>query len=410
MAMQTVVLDGELIENSGADDPDLNAAFWEFSESIKREATASGSIAVYEVPTDASGQPRPQTYNKTKLFTVPVGSVTIDDICDRVIREFMEPGQRMMIQLLAHKAGERGIKLNRMFSLRRGKETGLTKTDDSAPGQIERLMRLVQEQRRADMAELREILSANVRPQADPVQLGLGIAEKMMVAFGNASAGRLPGAAPANDPNSMMMTMMSTFMLKMMEKSFDNMQNPPAARIENDDGGAKILSAVADIAKPLIAAHAAESQRRAAEATRLLRHETPPVAAAPSAPATAAPKTSTPEEKEMKLLAVLTEALPFVIANGPEKKTDPATMAELVLENLPEDDTDLNDALYALIQSTPEKFLGKLALIDSKVNAHAEWFEKFRLALNVEYTPDRGSQDGATSASVAGAPPAGNDP
>src|SRR3972149_12088220 len=92
MASQ-VLLEAELLESAYGNDPDLNAAFYDFIDQVKTEANSGGSIAVFEVPRDANGNARPNTLNKPKLFTVPVGSCTFDDICDRVLREFVEPGQ-----------------------------------------------------------------------------------------------------------------------------------------------------------------------------------------------------------------------------------------------------------------------------------------------------------------------------
>jgi len=385
----TQILEGTLIENEDQTDPDLNQAFWEFADQIKAEANASGSIAVFEVPVDANGTPRPNTYKRTKLFTVPVGTFTLDDICDRVLKEFVEPGGRIMIQLMARKDGAPGIKLNRMIPLRRGRATE-TPQETGTAAEIAKLMRVMNEERARDREQMREILLSTQRPQVDTLDQGLKIAERITALSAAANAGRIPGAqAPAGDPSSIMNNLMGLMLTKMFEKMFRD-QERPAAPASSDNN---ILGGLVELAKPLLEAHAAEKKESAARASMALTHQRQ----APEAPQAAAPSQDPPKDTppptketgEMKLHAVLTEGVPQILAVGPIPKNDPALVAKLVMDEFPEEDTELNAALYQLIQSPGPEFLQKLALFDKRVLDFPEWFEAFAVALNAEFDPDK---------------------
>ena len=90
----------------------------------------------------------------------------------------------------------------------------------------------------------------------------------------------------------------------------------------------------------------------------------------------------------MKLFALLNAALPMLIDNVVKQDGDPVATAKLLLDEIPEDEAGLNDALYQLVQSPPQEFLDKLALADKRVREYAEWFEKLRAALLTEFDPD----------------------
>lgn len=388
------IVDGEFIEGATTtDDPDLNQAFWDFRNAIEQEANAGGSIAVFEVPTDAVGAPRPTSIQRPKLFTVPVGSFTLDDICDRVLREFVEPGGKIMIQLLARKDGERGIKMNKLVSLRRGRESA---QPQGASGEIAQLMRVMNEQRaqdRADMQRMLEQVSANRGPPVDPMQQAMALTATIT----NLATGIVAKAAPAPTAPAESMVQSMTAMLGLMKM----MREFSGDGAPKQDASSGILENIRALAAPLLTAKATQEERALVHEKRMLMHErsNPPApvtpaeepqktefqpTAAPSAPSAAK------DEAKMKLLAVLKEGLPMIVslAKGP-KPADPAETAKLVLKNLPEDEQALNDAFYALVQDPPAEFLGQLAVVCPEVREHAEWFEAFRQALLVEFDPDK---------------------
>jgi hypothetical protein len=384
------IVEGEYLDASGADDPDLNQAFWDFAESIKQEADAGGSVAVFEVPTDANGTPRPTTYNKTKLFTVPIGSCTLDDICDRVLREFVEPGGKIMIQLLARKNGERGVKMNKMIPLKRSKFTGNENTGNA--GQIENLMRMMNEQRARDLADMRSMIEQTRAPSIDPMTQALSITAKLTEMAVAMKSGTVVGAAPATDPNAMMTQMMGIMMTGMMKKfmaGMDGSDKPQAT--ENNSW----LKEIAELAKPLLEARAVAEKTNLVNAQRMLRHEaSAPAAQAPPAnesASTDAPPIHTPtpkEQNDMKLLALLNSALPMLIDGIVLKNGSATDTAKLLMDEIPEDDAGLNDALYQLIQSPAQEFNAKLCLADKRAADHAPWFESLRVALLSEFDPD----------------------
>jgi hypothetical protein len=392
-------IEGEVIEASSADDPDLNAAFWEFRNAIEQEANAGGKIAVFEVPVDANGMARPTSYQRAKLFTVPVGAVTIDDICDRVQREYMKPGEKMLIQLLARKDGEPGIKMNKLITLR-APATNAGPT--GASGEVAQLLRIMNEQGSRDRAEQREMMERLARgavTQTDPMDKALAIADRISAMSARAVT---PVSGP-NDPNNMMnqmMVMMMTAMMKNFMKGFGGEKE----KTENTSWMADIVA----LAKPLLEAKAVSEKTALVREQRMLRHEAQaPAAQAPAAQTPASPgaesnagtpKTpgpSTKEENEMKLIAMLTEFLPMLIDNFALKGAEPSDVSKLTMDNLPEEDIGLNDALYQMIQSEPAEFLAKLATMDPRAKDHAEWFEKYRLALLEAFDPDQRAPQGS---------------
>ena len=394
MASQ-VLLEGEILENADGNDPDLNAAFYDFIDQVKAEANSGGSIAVFQVPVDANGNARPNTLNKPKLFTVPVGSCTFDDICDRVLKEFVEPGGSILIQLLGRKDGKRGNLLNQLIPLRRGKAAD-AKSDGSTAGDIERLMRLMDERIARSNAETRELLAQafNNRPTVDPLTQALAISEKITAMSIAARGGQVAGAP--NNPQSMMEQMMTLMMTSMMKKFMSGMDGGNEKPADNNSW----LKDIAELAKPLLEAKAVSEKAALVREQRMLAHErtaTPPAPASVESNA-GAPKTpeQIKEENQMKLIAMMSEFLPMLIDNFAAKDANPADVSKLTLDNLPEEDSGLNDALYQMIQSEPAEFLAKLATMDARVKGHAEWFEAYRVALLGAFDPDtRVPQTGA---------------
>lgn len=372
-----IAQEGEYVEAGGADDPDLNQAFWDFAEQIKSEANAGGSIAVFEVPTDVNGTPRPNTKHKPKLFTVPVGSCTLDDICDRVLREFVEPGGKIMIQILARKDGVAGVMLNRLVPLRRGKTETPGASNGTMTGDVAAMLRMMNEQRNQDRAEMRELLATRGAPLVDPMAQALAITQTIT---GLASGLVNKNAAPA-PAESMVASMTAMLGLMKMMKGFIGGDAEP----KNESAG--ILENIRAIAAPLLSARAAEQERALVAEKRMLAHERPPPA--PQAPVakqtTTAAKTPS-EESKMKLMAMLKETLPFLVEIA-INKSDPADTARMALKEIPEDDHDLSDALYALTQE--DDCLKQMAVLEPRVMEHRDWFEKFRVALRDEFDPDR---------------------
>jgi hypothetical protein len=191
-----------------------------------------------------------------------------------------------------------------------------------------------------------------------------------------------------------MMVMMMTAMMKNFMKGFGGEKEKSA---ENTSWMADIVA----LAKPLLEAKAVSEKTALVREQRMLRHEAQaPTASAPAGAESNAATPKTPaqqkEENDMKLIAMLTEFLPMLIDNFAAKDANPADVSKLTMDNLPEDDTGLNDALYQMIQSEPKEFLAKLATMDARVKEHAEWFEKYRVALLAAFDPDaRVAQTGA---------------
>lgn len=410
MKDQGVIIDGEIVERLDADDPDLNASWFKFIDALDQEAGAGGSISVYEVPVDEKGIARGKTLRKTKLFSAPIGLVTLDDICDRVVKDYMTPGQCMTIQLLGTHDGRQGIRLNRMISLRKafnevpkGQELG---------GEVGAILREMREERARDRLDMQRLLSTiaeNRTPQLDPFTLVSKVTElaKAMMPAPPAVQSVIPGVTPGS-PMGQMVEMFAT--MKAMQEFFGKEKAAEAVTDKGESLG-DILGKVRDIAVPLIAASNRNAglqprQRLPAPASDLVMRDPPPETSLPPAPpaepeivltpdetpVTDGPneetKTETPasagEEHEMKLLAELAQLLPLLIDMA-KKNGDAAEVAKMILGAMP-DDPAYNDALFDFVQD--ENCVGRLALLNSEVEPHREWFTKLRAAMLAEFEPD----------------------
>lgn len=382
------VIEAEYIPGTEGDpDPDLNQAWFEFRDEIDRQANSTGSIAVFEVPVDATGVARPKTLNKTRLFTVPVGTMTLDDVCDRVIKEFMSPGQRMMVQLLGTIEGRRGIALNKMIPLRRANELATQPADTS----IEGIVRLIQEQAANDRREMRamlqEVMAARApAPSGDPFAFGMKMAEQITAMAAAVSRGGAAVAAPAPQMDMAQNMMQMLTLMTALKKWFGNDQPAPADKSPDPSEFLAIVKEVGGIVRPLMESHAAEKTLQAANAQRALAHERPAETAAPAKSDEAPPETplDTKEALKMRLMKELAEVLPTLCSMA-ERKADIAKCAKLAASSMP-DDTGLNDALYTLVSD--DSCVAQLAELHPPVKDFAEWFEAFRLELKKEFEPD----------------------
>lgn len=396
MREQTVI-EGTVLTADEQNDPDLNAAWFDFREQLEKEANSSGSIAVFEIPIDSQGNPRPKTLNKTKLFTTPVGTATLDDICDRVMREFMEPGGRLTVQLLGTIEGHRGIKLNKIISLRRAKET----KDEPDSNSLAGLLKIIQETNEATRREMRtmmsEVLAARTaQPQQNPFEFGLALAERLSTIAG----GMARGGAPAVQSNDWTQNMMQTMqMMTMMRKFFGDGERDGKKESPTDPSQfLSIIKEVRELAAPLLQAHVADSAAKALREKRLLQHETatadPPAAVSPTsepppdspaADSAHMPDTAPIDEvSRMRLLGEFKLALPM-LCDMAERGADIKQTVSLALSAMP-DDQALNDALFHFVSE--EDCVSKLIAMEPRVEKSREWFEKFRVELRAEFEPD----------------------
>jgi hypothetical protein len=379
------IVEGVLVEPEG-DDPDLNNAFYAFIDQLDAESNAGGTIAVFEVPCDSQGNPKPKTAHKTKLFTVPIGAVTFDDLCDRVLNDYMRAGDMMMIQLMGTRDGRKGIAFNRMIRLK--KPFNAPASNGGAQNDLASVLKIVNENASRDRAQMMAMLEriADTRSAGpNPMEFGLAMAERLAKIAGelrgpaSQPSAIVPGVA-AGSPMDQMMQMMT--MIGMMKKFFGKGGDDAPAPTGNDF--AEVLKQVKEIAVPMLQAYTANKRD---EARRLPAPPSTPMEPIPNhtgAPPSAEPIPNAKEENKMKLLGQLKEGMPHLIEIA-EKNGDVNETAKLVLSIMP-DDPALNDALYSLVAD--DDCVKQLALLDARVNDHAEWFEKFRVALRGEFDPD----------------------
>lgn len=405
MSNQSVV-EGEVIEAGETYDPDLNAAFYAFVDSIDTEANGGGQIAVFEVPVDGKGMARARA-TRTKLFTVPIGTCTYEEICERVLDDFMKAGETMIIQLMGTRDGRKGIQFNKQIRLR--KSNNADKSLAAPQSDVMALVRAMQESAARDRAEMRlmmqELLTART-PAVDPMAFGMQMASKLTELASALNrppavpqSALVPGVAQGSMPEQMMQLMA---MMKMLRSFARETSDAPASGSD----WAATLKEIAGMAAPLLGAYKAKSEAEVLREKRLLAAPVTapapapapdPVPSADSSPmgSPAADSTaveipssnaSNTEDDEMKLLMELKAVMPMLIEFA-EKNSDVRQVASMALSTMP-DDHHMNDALYALVSD--DKCVEKLAVLDERVTRHREWFEQFRLAIVAEFEPDAG--------------------
>lgn len=389
-----IVVEGEIETVADQSDPDLNAAWWAFRDQIDQEANSGGSISVFEVPVDANGVPRPRTQMKTKLFSVPVGALSFDDVLDRVIKGFMEPGAIMTVQIMGRIDGQRGLAMNKMVRLRREKETAVI----PAQGEMAQVLRALMEQGSRDRAETRALMETilnrqHATPAIDPLSMMEKMANVAAILKGNPAA---PGAAlgsngvPA-DPMQAMTHMMMTMMFKKFFSDMDKGGGAAPAASANGGDLKEIISGIASVAAPWVQKLAADSQANVLRERRALGHTPEPVAQPAQSThgettqdTTQEAQTRSPEEAKMELLKQLKEGLPNLCEMA-ANKSKVADVVKLVCASMPED-AALDDALYTLLSD--DGCVDQLIAIEPRVANFPEWFEEFRQGMLTEFNPD----------------------
>lgn len=375
-----IIQDGELLRDG--DDADLESAFAEFRDSVATDEQGQGFIKVHKLPVDANGVARANSMKQTHLITLPIGQCTIDDLLERVRQDFMEPGEEITIRVSGHRVGERGVRFNKIFSIKRAK--GTTQPPPGTSPDIAQLMRMMREeaQSNSDRTErfMREMLTmqaqraaAPAAPATDPIammqQVGvmMGIFQTMM---GNM---RAPADAAASDPFAQM--------VKNLE-AMKRMQNLLGGGKSDDDGGTLgLIKAIAPMATPVLQMMAKGAQTP----RRIARQPAPAPAPHPTVTAGAPveePITEQEESDDMFILQVkqmLNELVQVAESGG-----DAAAAAELVLDAVPDEH---DEALCSLV-SDPERFLPKISLLAPACKDHAAWFEELRKHIAAAYLQD----------------------
>lgn len=390
-----VILDGELLHDD--DNPDLDAEFAAFRDSIAQDQQAEGFIKVWRLPLDKDGNARSNSMQQSELFTLPLGESSIDDLCDRVRRKYMRPDEfKITICVRGYQRGKRGIRFQRIMALER-ENTDEKPSANNTTGDVAAMLRLIQESSEAaqirteafmrEMMMMQRAAPVSSAPVAiDPIGM-LQQVGTMMTVFQGMMSGMMRPPGEAGDP-------MSNFVRQLEQmKKVQSLLGVDGGG-DKDEGTLGIVKALTPLAKPVLEMLAAQAQ-----AQPMRRRQLPRPAPAPTPqPAKPAPKGAPvqpapvsppqrpepeilPEENQVQLKDAL-NALCDMAARG----DNAVTAARLALDMLPEE----FDAQVGALVSEPATFLPKLKLLCPRTAGFPEWFEELRseMALAFEEDPD----------------------
>lgn len=405
------VLEGDFIDGGSAD-PDLDAAFAEFRESLGEGEQAEGTMSAYKIPLDKDGNPIAKTAKQSWMFTVPVGALSLVDIIGRVKREFMREGELIaVIRLTGHRPGKRGNEFNKIIRIEKENEP---QRAAPTPGQtdVAALMRSMSEMMATQQARndqlLQQImkmqmdaLSARVQPVASPgTSDPMQFMERMMLM--QATMQRMQSifaapAAPAGTPVDPMAQLLSTM------RTMKQVQEMMAGNTQPAEGDDSLLSGISKLAGPVLGLLTENEKtkrvmiekgmvRRAVPANRHApapgaAHAPVTVGAARDATATtggSAEESSTDGAEEMNLAQIrdTLKSLCEMAAEG----TTPEDAAALVLDQLPEESDQQIAALVS--EENKVRFLSTISTAYAGCREHAEWFEQLRVCLDAAFESD----------------------
>lgn len=391
MNNRTVVEDAVLLTAEDQLDGDTAAEFASFIDDMNSTENADAWITVMRIPTDARGTPLPNSKHMGQLFHEPLGTSSVNDVIERIRREFIRVGENSItVRIIGKQQGMRGLKFNRIYTIEKPNKAGPVGAESS----IERMLELMQQNAR-DQAErtenfMREIMSvqatARIAPAVDPFEQMvkmMGVMAPIMAAV----AGRpiAPGGGGAAD------LLATAKALKEVNGLFGGGSN-------NDSGGDTMstIKAVAEAVAPGLKFMAAKAEaekmsladrlrRLPPPAPRELPPPPPPVRPKPSPPNKAAPVSSnnaTPEGEDVNLKE-MRENLVALAAMRDEGQSA-ADVAKLVVDNAEDDQLE---KLYELASDTD--FVAKAKVMAPTAIAGREnWFESLRVAICDEYETD----------------------
>lgn len=405
MNSRVSVLDGEYIDVNSVD-PDLDAAFSTFRDSVDEGGDAEGTISAYKVPMDKDGNTIAKSAKQAFLFSMPIGTVSLIDIINRCKREFMRKGELVMtVRLTGHRPKQRGNEFNKIIRIEKENEPEERPT---APGQTDvvELMRAMQETMQAQRAEqmsfMREMLAMGQRNQPQVVNAGAGdplaMMEKlMMMQTVMSKFAPMLGAAPAGAAATTALDPVQNLLgtMRVMKELKNIMGEGGGNAGEGDDW----LGAVKQLGPSFLQLMSENEKTKRV----LLSRQNPsakPALAKPRPGATstaAAGATATPETSESQgdtsMLAQFREQLKSLCDMAAEG-TKAEDAANLVLQMIPEEG-DFDSRLGDLVDDeNRERFMPTIATIYPPCKNHAVWFEELRVNLAMAYgDPDETGSD-----------------
>lgn len=374
-------------------DKDSEDAWSDWVESLSQNE-ASGTIHVHRLPVDADGNPNQGKGSRmVHLGSWPHQLYTFDGLIDKIRNEFVKPGETIHAKITGMVKGKRGVMFNQIVSIARAS------TATSGGESTAHLFRLMQEGHQQNANMLREIIRPN---ETATKEVGKPFAEtaKEILALVLPVAGTILSAVisrPAK-PKSELVEMIAA--MGQLRNFMDG--KDPDGSSGDESTTQTIIKAVAPALPQLLQAiggarqQAPQPQHRPpAIAAPVDRSGVPTAKIQPNPQPEKSSQVSQPISPEPQIQStgvtndMLMQLKPHLedLASLAEQNQDPAEVAELIATTLvPSLNEQMQDALGNLLES-PRAF-SLLHMISPKVKIHAEWFEKFRQALDAKLFPE----------------------
>lgn len=391
-----VILENESDMNAPlyGDDADTESAWQQWGEDLK-SANVKGVIRIAKVPMldDGSG-PNLTKKGQVQLFAVPHDQYGLDELLDVVRQKYMKPGETIAIRITGmRQSGTHAgvVPFNRIVMVSRALESAAPSHETSNLGEVLKAMREAQE---AQVKFMQDVLARRPEPEKESktsaletIQVIAGIVTPLLTPV---IAGLMSRPKPQSDIGQMIDAL----------SKLKGMTDGSSAAESDDSSLGGIIKAVAPSALQALSSLAQiQMAKNVTQAPRPMlaapnpapRVAMPPpaqpiapvVSTDPPAPAAGPPMPAAGLTPEMQaMIPVLTQTIDQCVtiaaAGG-----DPKETAQLLSDMLPE---TYDEQLYKLVE-TPASFK-RLALLDSRVNDHAAFFEALRVALLALYTAD----------------------
>jgi hypothetical protein len=391
--------------DSGGYDPETEAAFEQFKEDLRTHNT-EGTLWVYRMPLDDRGELIANAKNSI-LFTAPIQRYSLEELVSKVQSEYMLPGERKTcIRIAGTKKGERGVRFNTVMIVEVSTRVPEVKADPARES-IGELMRALQDQQKATVAMVREMLTQHPAAPAVPVQPPIGqlreLAEIMFLLNGGQSK---TAAVAASAPPATVLDQLKT--LRELRGFVTELAGDGEGLEAEGEGGAGALSVLkhlspwAQVFGHLLQRQAAgvPPMRRLARAPQSIAAPgRPPIAGAPGQPAAAhapgiAPMTPLAPASQLSTPAAPEELDPVLaqmreqfaaLTKAAEEGSDPMQMAGVVLNMVP-DGSAAEGALLGLLDEP--NWFGRITTVYPPAAPHQAWFAQLRLAILAEYVDE----------------------
>lgn len=415
-AEDAVIIDGSTRADNPLmplDDIDSEGAWDEWIDSLK-SAEATGTVRVYKVPRDTDGNPMIAKGSRhILLMSCAHQEYAFDELVAKIKIGFLEPGELATIRLAGTRSGARGVMFNRYVSVQRDKTaTGGVSVTESGGGQVLGVIQAMQNQTRQQGEMLERIMAGRglvppTKPTSETVKEWMAILGPILSPVILAWMQR---PAPKSDLEGIIGAMVKLKDLTGDGGSHADDENTTLGIVKAVAGpGLQLLNTLAQnkgptavprrvrVVPPGIPQAAPISIPPPTRTAANPSPATTPVADPSiqpdlsSSPRSASSTTSGPPPTTSENPAMLAQLAPQLeqLATLAEQGADPVEVSKLVFDMLPQND-DIDQQLYGIVSDAAS--FNRLALLAPKMRAHADWFEKLRLAMLAEFAEDEKEQ------------------